>query len=299
LTITRIVSIVFCLFGLRFFDDDHQNQGEIEMKKIVKRSFIAFSLSALLAVAPSAFASGGGHGDGHGGGHGAATKTAKSPSETIKAVIEGNNSFKEHAGSGHFDSFQDGQVPNLTVITCADSRVHTHLFGFEPDNNIFIIRNVGNQVKNSEGSVDYGVHHLPTKILLILGHSSCGAVKAAMGDYSGETSGIKKELAPLMPVISQDDGTGSFKERWAKNVERNVDYQVDYSMNLYNTKVSHGDMVVVGGVYDFNNIYGQGRGSLIITNINGEKTPNQIMQHPVLKDLAKGDIVTHVSSITP
>ncbi|MCB2184259.1 MAG: carbonic anhydrase [Desulfobulbaceae bacterium] len=267
------------------------------MKKNVKKCFIAFSLAAFLAVTPSAFASGGGHGGGHGAG--AATQAAKSPSETIKAVIEGNNTFKEHAGSRHFDSFQNGQVPNLTVISCADSRVHTHLFGFEPDNNIFIIRNVGNQVKNSEGSVDYGVHHLPTKILLIMGHSSCGAVKAAMGDYSGETSGIKNELDPLMPVISQDDGEGSFKERWAKNVERNVDYQVDYSMKLYHDKVSHGDMVVVGGVYDFNNNYGQGRGSLIITNINGEKAPNKIMQDPVLKELAKGDVVTHVSSLAP
>ncbi|OKY75112.1 MAG: hypothetical protein BM485_10495 [Desulfobulbaceae bacterium DB1] len=261
------------------------------MKKIVKNCFLALGFSAVLAVAPQTWASD------HGGGHGApAGAPAMSASETIKTVIEGNNTFKAHTDSGHFDAFQDGQVPNLTVVTCSDSRVHTHLFGMMPDNNIFVIRNIGNQVVNSEGSVDYGVNHLPTKILLILGHSSCGAVKAAMGDYSGETTGIKKELDPLKPVIAMDDGTGSDKERWAKNVERNVDYQVDYAMNLYGQKVTHGDLVVVGAVYDFNDIYGQGRGSLLITNINGEKAPNQIMQHPVLKDLSKADIVTHVSS---
>ena len=265
------------------------------MKKALKNTFMALSFSAFLAASPIAFAAGG-HGGGHGHG-GDAAPVAKSPSETIKAVIQGNDSFKEHSGSHHFDAFQNSQVPNLTVITCADSRVHTHLFGFEPDNNIFIIRNLGNQVANSEGSVDYGVHHLPTKILLILGHSSCGAVKAAMGDYSGETSGIKKELDSLMPVISQDNGTGTFKERWAKNVERNVDYQVNYSLKLYDEKVSHGDMVVVGAVYDFNDIYGKGRGAVVITNINGEKAPNKIMQHSVLKDLFKGEIITHVSSI--
>ncbi len=263
------------------------------MKKIVKKAFFALALSAFLASAPMAFASSG-HGHDAAVGH-----TDKSPNETMSAVIQGNNTFKGHVDPNHFDAFQDGQVPNLTVITCSDSRVHTHLFGFEADNNVFMIRNIGNQVANSEGSVDYGVNHLPTKILMILGHSSCGAIKAAMGDYSGETQGIKKELDPLMPVISQDDGNGSFKERWAKNVERNVDYQVDYSLKLYDAKVSHGDMVVVGAVYDFNNIYGQGRGSLIVTNINGEKTPNILMQHPVLKDLSKADIVTHVSSIAP
>ncbi len=260
------------------------------MKKIVKENFNAFRQSDLSADAPSGFSSRGGHGD--------ATQVTKSPSETLGAVIEGNNSFKQYAHRGHFDAFQDGQAPNLTVITCSDSRVHTHLFGFQPDNNVFMVRNVGNQVQNSEGSVDYGVHHLPTKILLILGHSSCGAIKAAMGDYSGETRGIKKALDPLMPVISQCDGTGSFKERWAKNVERNVDYQVNHSLNLYSAKISHGGMVVVGCIYDFNNIYDQGRGSLVITNVNGEKTPAHIIQHPVLKDLAKGNVVTHISRIT-
>lgn len=260
------------------------------MKKVLKNTLLALSFSAFVAASPMAFASDNGRAADYG-------QKAKSPSETMKTVIEGNETFKQHHDSHHFDAFQNSQVPNLTIITCSDSRVHTQLFGIEPDNNIFVIRNVGNQVANSEGSVDYGVHHLPTKIFLVLGHSGCGAVKAAMGDYSGETKGIKRELDPLMPVISQDDGSSTFKERWTKNIERNVDYQVDYSTKLYHDKVSHGDIVIVGGVYDFNNTYGQGRGSLIITNINGEKTPNKIMLHPVLKDLAKGNIVTHVSSI--
>lgn len=267
------------------------------MKKMIKNGFFAVSVSALLAMAPMAFASTHGGGGGHGGGHGGGAASAdRTPSQVIAEFIQGNEAFKHHNDSHHFDAFQEGQVPNLTVITCSDSRVHTQLFGMQPDNNIFIIRNVGNQIVNSEGSVDYGIRHLPTKVLLVMGHSSCGAVKAAMGDYSHETSGIKAELNPLQPVIAQDDGAGSFKERWAKNVERNVDYQVDYAMKLYEDKMNHGDMVVVGAVYDFNNIYGQGRGSLIITNINGEKKPNMIMQHPILKNLDQGTIVKHVSS---
>ena len=270
------------------------------MKKVLKNAFLAVSLSALFAVSPLAMASehgGGEHEGGHGGGHGAAAAHSEiSATEAMRVVIEGNERFKMNHESKYFDAFQDGQAPVLTVITCSDSRVHTHLFGIVPDNNIFVIRNIGNQVANSEGSVDYGVNHLPTKVLMILGHSSCGAVKAAMGDYSGETSGIKKELDPLKPVIAEDDHEGEFKTRWAKNVERNVDYQVNYAMNQYNEKVSNGDLTVVGAVYDFNDIYGQGRGSLIITNINGEKSPNKIMQHPVLKELTRGPIVTHVSS---
>ncbi|MFZ5759631.1 MAG: carbonic anhydrase [Thermodesulfobacteriota bacterium] len=264
------------------------------MKKMMKPYFLAVSFSALLALAPLASASDQG---GHGGGHGApADQPAMSASEAVKTIIQGNDAFKGHHDNGHFETFQAGQAPNLTVVSCSDSRVHTDLFGIMPDNKIFVIRNIGNQVANSQGSVDYGVNHLPTKVLLILGHSSCGAVKAAMGDYSGETPGIKRELDPLKPVIAMDDGSGTDTERWAKNVERNVDYQVDSAMQAYQQKVAHNELVIVGGVYDFNDIYGQGRGSLLITNINGVKTPNEIMQHPVLKDLSKAEIVTHVSS---
>ncbi|RJX27013.1 MAG: hypothetical protein C4531_14530 [Desulfurivibrio sp.] len=265
------------------------------MKKVLQNAFLALSFSALFAAAPLAMAAD--HGEEHGGGHGAAAAQPEiSASETMREVIEGNERFKMNHDSKYYEPFQNSQSPVLTVVTCSDSRVHSHLFGFVPDNNIFVIRNIGNQVSNAAGSVDYGVRHLPTKVLMILGHSSCGAVKAAMGDYSGETASIKKELDPLRPVIAMDDQSGEFKERWAKNVERNVDYQVDYSMKLYEEKVAHGDLVLVGAVYDFNDIYGQGRGSLIITNINGEKSPNMIMQHPVMKDLTRGPVVTHVSS---
>lgn len=264
------------------------------MKKTLLHKVLSLTLlTACLAVSTSAMAAGG-------GGHGSAPAAkAMTSEETIKAVIQGNDQFKSHHASQYFEAYQKGQAPNLTVISCADSRVHTPLFGMDPHNNIFIIRNVGNQVQNSEGSVDYGVRHLPTKILLIMGHSSCGAVKAAMGDYSGETSGIKKELDSLKPVIAADDYQGGFDLRWAKNVERNVDYQVKHAMKIYADKIKAGEMIVVGGVYDFNDLYGKGRGSLVITNIGGETNPNKIMGHPVLSELDKGAIVNHVGSLAP
>jgi carbonic anhydrase len=266
----------------------------MKRKRYGKALLLGLSMTAILALAPVVYGSGG-------GGHGSEAPAAKSmnPTETIKAAIAGNDQFKGHHDSSYFEAYQKGQTPNLTVITCADSRVHTPLFGMDPHNNIFIIRNVGNQIVNSEGSVDYGVHHLPTKILLVMGHSSCGAVKAAMGDYSGETKGIKAELDTLAPVIAVNTGEGDVARRWAENVEINVDHQVNYALNLYHDQVGSGQMAVVGGVYDFNDNYGKGRGTLVITNVNGEIDPNRIMNHAVLKDLAKSEIVNHVSSLAP
>ncbi|MCF6289887.1 MAG: hypothetical protein L3J03_02640 [Desulfobacterales bacterium] len=263
-------------------------------KKSYLKGIVGLGLAALLAMTPAAFASGGEHGGGHGG----TTAKQMNSSETIKAVISGNDQFRGHHDSHYFDAYQEGQTPNLTVITCADSRVQTPLFGMDPYNKIFIIRNIGNQIVNSEGSVDYGVLHLPTRILLVMGHSSCGAVKAAMGDYSGETKGIKAELDTLKPVLTAGDN-GQFRTRWNRNVEINVDHQVQYAMGLYSQQIAAGELAVVGGVYDFNNNYGRGRGMLVITNVNGETDINRIMQSPVLKELTDAELVNHVGTLAP
>ena len=64
-------------------------------------------------------------------------------------------------------------------------------------------------------------------------------------------------------------------------------------------KVKNGEMAVVGAVYDSNDNYGRGRGSLIITNFNDESDPNSIMGHDLLKELSKADIINHVGSLAP
>ncbi len=107
--------------------------------KQTKSLLAGLGLAASLAFAPAVPAVGG-------GGHAADAGKQKSAEETITAAIEGNTDFKSQHDEKHFDPFQTGQVPNLTIITCADSRVHTQLFGIQPDNNIFAIRNVGNQI---------------------------------------------------------------------------------------------------------------------------------------------------------
>lgn len=261
------------------------------MKKVLSAKLATMAACGLLALVTPTFAAD------HGGGHGhEGAVSAATPQSTIKKVIHGNDAFRHTHADNHFDAFQEGQSPALTVISCADSRVHTQLFDFEADNNIFIIRNVGNQIANSEGSVDYGIHHLPTKVLLVMGHSSCGAIKAAMGDYSGETAGIKAELDTLKPVMEMDDQEGPFNDRWAQNVERNVDFQVNKALALYGDKIESGELAVVGAVYDFNNLWGKGRGALVVVNVNGVTHPQEIMNHPALNELSKAEIVTHVGS---
>ncbi len=267
----------------------------MEMKRCGKALLFGLGVSTVLFFSSSStFAS-------SEGGHGSEAEPAKATTvnNTIKAAVAGNDQFKSHHNHNYFETYQKGQSPSLTVITCADSRVHTSLFGMDPNNNIFIIRNIGNQIKTSEGSVDYGVHHLPTKILLVMGHSSCGAVKAAMGDYSGETRGIKAELDSLRPLMTIDNEEHNFNRQWATNVEINVDYQVQNAIGLYRELLEAQQLAIVGAVYDFNDHYGKGRGTLVITNVNGITDPNKIMNHPVLNELSKSEVVSHISSLAP
>lgn len=258
-------------------------------KNVFKKTVLALLCTSFIAATPLTSLASDPHGN----------APAKNPAEAMRFAVKGNNDFTAKHDKSYFEPFQKGQAPKLTVVSCADSRVHTDLFGSDPTNNIFMIRNIGNQVATAEGSVDYGVRHLPTSVLLVLGHSSCGAIKAAMGDYSSETNGIKRELDTLAEPIKADDKQGEFDARWAKNIERNVDFQVSIAQKQYADKIKSGELVVVGAVYDFNDFYGQGAGTMVITNVDGETSPEKIKGHKVMKDLAGNQGLAHVGNMAP
>ena len=239
------------------------------MKKIV-----AFVAIALLLTVGQVWASG----------HGAA---GPSPSEALEKVVEGNNEFVSSHHPEYFSAYQTSQHPFVTLITCSDARVHMSALLKDPIDKMFVIRNIGNQLVVSHGSIDYGVLHLHTPILVILGHTHCGAVKAAMGDYRKETEAIRNELDHLHLPISTDDGRGDFESRWLKNVERNVDWQVAQAISFYHDLVKEGKLVVVGAVYDFINAYGKGYGRMVIINVNGATSPEAIKRHSVTSKLSE------------
>jgi carbonic anhydrase len=196
--------------------------------------------------------------------------------EIMRNLVQDNREFMRTHGPTHFSHFVDGQHPRATVVTCSDSRVHTHAFDATPDGDLFMVRNIGNQIASNEGSVEYGVHHLHTPLLLIVGHSACGAIKAASGDYSKESGPIRNELDTLQ-VPKGDPGMSSIK--------LNVNNQVKHAMSKFEEEVLGGKLTVVGAVYDFKNELKQGQGKLVITNVNGETDPDKIAKMDLLQGL--------------
>jgi carbonic anhydrase len=195
----------------------------------------------------------------------------------------------EYMGKGRkfFREFADAQTPRATVVTCSDSRVHTTAFDATPENDDFMIRNIGNQVGNTLGSVEYGIEHLGTPVLLILGHTGCGAVKAAMGDISTLPEPVRKELEPL-DIVAPKVGTAE-RIAWLEGVVDNVHDQVAVALTHFGGRVQTGQLTVIGAVYDFRGDMDQGHGKLSVVNVNGSRDTerlNSFMQ-AVADDSAK------------
>lgn len=88
------------------------------------------------------------------------------------------------------------------------------------------------------------------------------------------------------------------KKRWAVNIEINVDYQVYIAKKLYEDLISLQQLVVIGGAYDFQNSYRKGRGTLVITNIDGRTSTKSIIDHPIMRKLTEKQLFKHVSRLS-
>lgn len=204
----------------------------------------------------------------------------------MRNMLTDNQHYAAEKKPEFFKAFASGQKPRATIVTCSDSRVQSTAYDASPENDVFTIRDIGNQVLTAEGSVEYGIHHLHTPLLLVLGHSGCGAVKAAMGDYSKEPSPIQRELSSLQ--IPKAAANATPEEALTAGVIANVHSQVSLAVLKYGEEVESGNLTVVGAVYDFRNDLGQGVGKVTVVDVNGNSDHDKVdafaraMQLPAL-----------------
>jgi carbonic anhydrase len=133
-------------------------------------------------------------------------------SEALTKLLEGNRQFV--SGKLNIDSSAErrkeiakGQHPIATILACSDSRVPPEIIFNQGLGDIFVVRVAGNVVDDiALGSIEYGVEHLHTPLLIILGHSSCGAVKAAVtlkGEPHGNIGAILKKIMPAVKIANK------------------------------------------------------------------------------------------------
>ena len=201
--------------------------------------------------------------------------------DIVYNIFKGNKDFINERDPAYFETFKNSQNPKITLLTCSDSRVQTSIFGIDTVNEIFVVRNIGNQIMPAFGSIDFAIYHLKTPILIIMGHSHCGAIKAVFSNYENEPFDIIRELDHLsIPVRHIKHRKHHFEREWIKIVEQNVDYQVKLATKKYHQLVEAGKLLVLGIVNDFANVYLQGDGRLIIINVNGSKDTENNKANP-------------------
>jgi carbonic anhydrase len=198
----------------------------------------------------------------------------------LDQIIGDNNQHMQTITKEEYKVFEKIQTPRATVIMCSDSRVQTKAITTMDVNDLFVVRNIGNQVINASGSIEFGIRFLKTPVLLIIGHSGCGAVEAVVNGVNVENGCIERELETI-------DVEGQCLN---DAILQNVHGQVKTSMRKFKKLVEDQKLVIIGAVYDFQDTYKKGLGRLIIININGEKSSEGIKNHHYLKNI--NDVTT-------
>jgi carbonic anhydrase len=196
----------------------------------------------------------------------AASPAPSSPAadEALQRLLKGNQRFvhgttkNPRRAPADFRALAEGPRPVAVIMGCADSRVPPELLFDQGVGDLFVVRVAGNVVGGGgvfvKGSIEYAVAELGVRLIMVLGHSSCGAVKAAIkhvddGDpLPGAIAELVNRIRPA--VIKAKDMPG---DRLANAISANVLLGVETLNNLdpiVRPAVSSGQAKVVGAVYD-------------------------------------------------
>lgn len=164
--------------------------------------------------------------------HGVRLKGDINPVKSLELLKSGNTRYTtahprlEGTGLKDREKLLTGQKPYAIVLSCSDSRVPPEIVFDQRLGEIFVVRAVGQSLDFATiASIEYGVSHLGINLIVVMGHESCGAVKAALATLKGGDAGspwLNKVVADLHPhlkrfsELSQTDGV--IVESWA-NVE--------------------------------------------------------------------------------
>src|SRR5713101_1949776 len=206
--------------------------------------FVALSL---LAATQFAFAADPGHSD----------QPSVPPAEAISKLKEGNGRYTsgnlQHPGqtTERRTELSKSQHPFAIIVSCSDSRVPPEIVFDQGLGDLFIFRVAGNVIDDHGlGSIEYGVDHLNVRLIVVLGHQSCGAVQAAKetiaakGKAPGHIESLVTAIKPAVEATAKDDLDTTIKA----NV-KHVVQALRSSTPILKAKVDSGDVQVIGGYY--------------------------------------------------
>jgi carbonic anhydrase len=188
----------------------------------------------------------------------------RDPDQVLRALLEGNERFASgrtqgpRRGPEDFASLAAGQSPAAVILGCADSRVPPELVFDQGVGDLFVVRVAGNVVSEPgfkvKGSIEYAVAELGASLVLVLGHTGCGAIKAAIAHIAERDAlpgSIKPLVAALRPAVVRAKGQPG--DLLANAIRANVALGVEFLRTLppiLAPAAKQGRLKVAGGVYD-------------------------------------------------
>jgi carbonic anhydrase len=183
------------------------------------------------------------------------------PDKALDMLKQGNQRFVD--GTELKRDYKDqvkktssSQYPFAVIVSCMDSRVPPELIFDQGIGDIFVIRVAGNVADDDVlGSLEYACKVVGVKLIVVLGHTSCGAVKGACDDV--KMGNLTQLVAKIKPAVDRTQTTG---DRSSKNHEfvdeaadHNVSDQIDkikQASTILSDMISKNEIGIVGGMYD-------------------------------------------------
>ena len=194
--------------------------------------------------------------------HNKDSQSQMTPRKALEFLQEGNNRFIKNLKTNRnlleqVNDTSEGQWPFATILSCIDSRTSAELIFDQGLGDVFSVRIAGNIVNTDIlGSMEFACKVAGSKLVVVLGHSKCGAVKGACDHI--EMGNLTELLSKLQPAVYQEKTTKedrtsnnvTFVENVAKiNVKRSVKNIIERSFIL-EQMVEHGEIGVVGAMHN-------------------------------------------------
>ncbi|WP_242120832.1 carbonic anhydrase family protein [Aestuariivivens sediminicola] len=192
------------------------------------------------------------------------TQATMTPEKAIQFLKEGNIRFQNNLKANRnlleqVNDTSDGQFPFATILSCIDSRVSAELVFDQGLGDIFSVRIAGNFVNEDIlGSMEFACKLAGTKLIVVLGHTSCGAVKGAC-DHA-EMGNLTKLIQKITPAVNavkepQDENLRNSSNLEfvdnvaAKNVHLTIE-RIHEESPILSEMEKNGEIKIIGGMYD-------------------------------------------------
>lgn len=189
------------------------------------------------------------------------------PAEALKELREGNRRFvsgeadaESLARRSHRPDLAAGQDPIAIILACSDSRVPVEMVFDRGFGDLFVVRVAGNVSGPTPiGSIEYAVEQFGTPLVVVLGHSRCGAVMTTLAELAGELAlrspglraivdRVRPAVEPILVANGNPHDPGVIEQSVRANIRASV-RRLSNSSGLLERRIDAGQLIVVGAEY--------------------------------------------------